>query len=526
MKTTKELLEGIEITTDPNYTMTLFPVPEVIKEQLEELYCLAEKGKKSSLRRFLHLVDKYPKIPILKNYLSVLYKNMGLDKKSDEINRLIIEKHPDYLFGKLNLASEYYYNEQYKEMTEVLGEEMDLKSLYPDRKKFHLKEVTGYYTMSVLYFCGINDIDNAETRVKILKELDEYGNDFKIANTELLKARMRIASKQILENSLDDIAVDVKPTIHSNKTETPSFIHAEILQLYQSDIGIDYSIIEKLKSLPRETLIKDLELVLADSIERFDYFFDKYDENIDENYTSFLIHAIFLLGDIEATESLENVLDILRQDNDFLNFYFGDILTDGLWMPIYRLANSQLDICKNFMFESGIYTYAKSEVAKVVEHLTFLEPDRKDEAENWFSDILNFYSSCSIEDNIIDGELIGLIISSILDINFKKALPIIETLYNKGYVDRGICGSLESVKKEFEKKHRPFIQKLISTNDYYTEILTTWSRSDIEEYENNEISAKHIQEAVNAPKIGRNDPCPCGSGKKYKKCCLNEGLYE
>ncbi|MCG8425771.1 MAG: YchJ family protein [Chromatiales bacterium] len=23
----------------------------------------------------------------------------------------------------------------------------------------------------------------------------------------------------------------------------------------------------------------------------------------------------------------------------------------------------------------------------------------------------------------------------------------------------------------------------------------------------------------NTPKVGRNDPCPCGSGKKYKKCC-------
>src|SRR5262249_52977116 len=22
-----------------------------------------------------------------------------------------------------------------------------------------------------------------------------------------------------------------------------------------------------------------------------------------------------------------------------------------------------------------------------------------------------------------------------------------------------------------------------------------------------------------APKVGRNDPCPCGSGQKYKKCC-------
>jgi uncharacterized protein len=26
----------------------------------------------------------------------------------------------------------------------------------------------------------------------------------------------------------------------------------------------------------------------------------------------------------------------------------------------------------------------------------------------------------------------------------------------------------------------------------------------------------------NAPKVGRNEPCPCGSGKKYKKCCGGE----
>lgn len=27
-------------------------------------------------------------------------------------------------------------------------------------------------------------------------------------------------------------------------------------------------------------------------------------------------------------------------------------------------------------------------------------------------------------------------------------------------------------------------------------------------------------------KIGRNDPCPCGSGLKYKNCCLGSGKYE
>ena len=28
------------------------------------------------------------------------------------------------------------------------------------------------------------------------------------------------------------------------------------------------------------------------------------------------------------------------------------------------------------------------------------------------------------------------------------------------------------------------------------------------------------------PKVGRNDPCPCGSGKKYKNCCMNKDMEE
>ena len=27
-----------------------------------------------------------------------------------------------------------------------------------------------------------------------------------------------------------------------------------------------------------------------------------------------------------------------------------------------------------------------------------------------------------------------------------------------------------------------------------------------------------VQQVVRGEKVGRNDPCPCGSGKKYKKC--------
>lgn len=38
-----------------------------------------------------------------------------------------------------------------------------------------------------------------------------------------------------------------------------------------------------------------------------------------------------------------------------------------------------------------------------------------------------------------------------------------------------------------------------------------------------EIAEKRLKrELLNRKKIGRNDKCPCGSGKKYKKCCLNK----
>jgi len=37
-------------------------------------------------------------------------------------------------------------------------------------------------------------------------------------------------------------------------------------------------------------------------------------------------------------------------------------------------------------------------------------------------------------------------------------------------------------------------------------------------YESDETGTVHRA----APKVGRNDPCPCGSGKKYKKCCFGK----
>ncbi len=47
----------------------------------------------------------------------------------------------------------------------------------------------------------------------------------------------------------------------------------------------------------------------------------------------------------------------------------------------------------------------------------------------------------------------------------------------------------------------------------WDELITPERRKELYKIEK---SSKTI---VKPPKVGRNDPCPCGSGKKYKKCC-------
>ena len=36
---------------------------------------------------------------------------------------------------------------------------------------------------------------------------------------------------------------------------------------------------------------------------------------------------------------------------------------------------------------------------------------------------------------------------------------------------------------------------------------------------NDSDTSKSKRQPKKSEKIGRNDPCPCGSGKKYKQCC-------
>ena len=114
-----------------------------------------------------------------------------------------------------------------------------------------------------------------------------------------------------------------------------------------------------------------------------------------------------------------------------------------------------------------------------------------------------------------------------LELNSENFIRQFTANITLGIVSKGICGDWKEVKDAFERPDKYDKRKeILPIAERYEEVTSTWagyneekssSQFDYDDYF--EPSASPVRAE---PKIGRNEPCPCGSGKKYKKCCLNK----
>nr|NQU91309.1 hypothetical protein [Bacteroidota bacterium] len=335
-----------EITSDPSFRDNENAITPELKRELEPLYyqIQEQKGSDKIIAKILKLIEKHPKNPQLKNYLTVAYKLSGNMDKAREANQWILSEHPDYLFAKLNLAAEYYENGEYEKMTELLGKMMEIQDLYPDRNTFHFTEVTGFNRFAVMYFCAVGNLEAAESRYEILERVAPDQPDTVETLKHLVFARLEAGKKRWEEEDLTKIKVKTPSDIKVRQsTEIPDFTHEEINLLYQEGLRIREKSLQKILSLSRETLIQDLEMVIRDMLTRYDYFKTYLESNEwNEETMSFGIHALHLLGELRAQQSLDTILNLLRQGEEFLDFWFGDFITAISGSPYTTLQVNRL----------------------------------------------------------------------------------------------------------------------------------------------------------------------------------------
>ena len=115
----------------------------------------------------------------------------------------------------------------------------------------------------------------------------------------------------------------------------------------------------------------------------------------------------------------------------------------------------------------------------------------------------------------------AFLISPLWDLRAVEAMPVIEGAFASGRVDESVLGDVEDVQIEFglkaQREHPPRPNALTRLGD---EFRAGMAAEELEQ----ELDVLDPGKTINVPyiappKVGRNDPCPCGSGKKYKKCC-------
>ncbi len=520
-------VSGYNITTDPQFQNERFGNSPELAKQMETLFFEAQDEKnKKVIDKLTHLIIQYPKSPQIKNYLSVAYHVQGKFAKATEVNNWILAEHPDYLFAKLNRAHEYVKKGEAEKVPQILGEAMEIKELYPDRDLFHLAEVTGFYKAAIQYYAAIDNLDMAENRLEVLKEIAPDHPDTETAESFLFGLRMKKGVeywKEQKEQSITPIPFKTLPT--SKKTKTPKFNHPEILNLYNFGLRIPHEKLKEIIALPRISLIEDLEKMLTDAEERFNYFNEL---EWDEDKNNFVIHSLILLKEINTVESLPKIISFLEYNDDFLEYWLGDHITATLWQCFYGLGLNNTDILKEILLKPGIDTYIKSAVSEAFCQMVLHHPEKRNEILTVYSDVFTANLEAGLEDNLIDSDFLGLAIGDTVDCNLNELLPVIKLLFEKSYVSLGINGDFKEVEKEFAKaSERDKKRELFTIFELYDDVINSWSgykESDDDEFEDvysENDSYNPIQQAV-SNKIGRNEPCPCGSGKKYKKCCIDK----
>ena len=516
------------ITNDAHLLDKHYGITPLITEKLTEAHELAMSGKGYNVKEIKEYIKHYPHIPHFKNYLSGLYQNMGKKAKANEVTNLIVKAHPDYLFGKINLCVRLVEEGKLDKVREILGEDLDLQALYPHRDTFHISEVVSFYNVRARYYFALEDVDSLEACSEFLNEVAPDHEVTENVSRMVMLTRMKSGFSNFMDRDERNVDVEVQSEAgQSTKTEEPVFAHPEIKELYSNTMKIDRELVHQILALPRKTVVEDLEKALVDSIERFNYFVGRVDKG-EVDWYDFPLHALFMLSELKAEESLPVIFKVLSQHRDYYDFYFGDYLSDGLWEPLYNIAKNKLDEIKVFMFEPGKHTYAKTMWFRLAEQVVAHQPERKEEVVQWYGALIDFYKSCKVEDNIIDSAVLGLLAWEYLELRGDvEAVVGMKPLFDKGWVDTSICGTYEDILQD-EIRGRLRKGNLLNIDERYDEILNTWNGYR-EEEPKKEVPQSPLpwdnqtQPAVTSSnKVGRNDPCPCGSGKKYKKCCLNK----
>ena len=256
------------------------------------------------------------------------------------------------------------------------------------------------------------------------------------------------------------------------------------------------------------------------------------------------VFAAYLLAQFRDKRAYRPLGEILAAPGETADELFGDTITERIDNILASVYDGDPAPIKRLVEGEDLYEYVRGAAVETFLVLTHTGQIPREEVVDYYRDL--FRGKLRREHH----QVWNALACAVADLPAPELLGDLRQAYADGLVDPGFA-DLDDLERDalvpFEKKEHWKREKLSSlVSDTVTE-MSWWAAfeaddrpkrsvppqepmapppplfsADYDELEDGAPESASGAGLRRGPKIGRNDPCPCGSGKKYKKCCLGK----
>jgi hypothetical protein len=247
----------------------------------------------------------------------------------------------------------------------------------------------------------------------------------------------------------------------------------------------------------------------------------------DDDVTA-LVPVFHMLGEFREANAYRPVLKLLRQDSETLEYLLGDAVTETSFRVVGGTFDGDLQPLFEVIEDPKVYEFARASMMDALVLIALLHPDHRATIEDYFRS----FRSRHPEELPLE-VLIGWM-DAVANLGIEDMTEEVRAAFEIGLIPADYCDfdyflkDLETTRDaDGAPANRRYRKSLIT--DAIDELSRWHGYSDAFFAELKKYRARNVLHTPlttetfthETPPVGRNDPCPCGSGRKFKKCCLH-----
>lgn len=241
---------------------------------------------------------------------------------------------------------------------------------------------------------------------------------------------------------------------------------------------------------------------------------EKNIENLNKNegFPLFVDYAIFLLAEFQEKKTFPLLLKIASLTTQAGYTLFNDGVMDKLTSIIISVFDGDFKSLNKIIETKEIDPEVRGSFLKAYIYFYHHNVVKKEKLIDYLKKLIHLY-------NYKQEEIYEFIIEVIINTELVQLIEEVKRIYEEEAIDYYMVGGYADFIDNLFGENKESFEKIKNVEESMRECYS-FEQEGKEKQERQSASKDLKKQSIDYNKVGRNDPCPCGSGKKYKKCCL------